>query len=133
MLGLAGGGMMLLRVADDIVLLPSAPDLVGNRSIVLFTGVAPQTDLRAAADRASRSGALAGTRGRVSAGSVIHFTTSRARRGSLGIVRLQHLSGGRWSISFRESTRGLHSFRLVKPADSHHVNGHSHIVKIRVR
>lgn len=133
------------------VMVPSAPDLVGNRSFVLTTGVAPQTDLRAPSDQAQRSIAETRTSARTSSGvrrgSIIHFTTSRTRRGSLGVVRLQHLSGGTWhtvmtkrlgrgthrlGLPFRERTRGLHSFRVVKPADSHHVDGHSHIVTIRV-
>ena len=136
------------------VMLPSSPDLVGNRSFVLSTGVAPRTDLRAPSTQTLRTGADPRTSNRsttstgVRPGAIIHFTTSRARRGSLGIVRLQHLRGGRWhtivtkrlgrstarlTLPVREHTRGLHSFRVVKPADSHHVNGHSHIVKIRVR
>ena len=131
------------------VMLPSSPDLVGNRSYVLFTGVAPQTDLRAPSGQSLGAGIVkvASATARVRRGSVIHFTTSRARRGSLGIVRLQHISGGRWhtiatkrlgrgthrlGLSFRAHTRGLHSFRVVKPADPHHVNGYSHTVKIRV-
>jgi hypothetical protein len=135
------------------VMLPSSPDLVGNRSWVLTTGVAPQTDLRAPSDQALRSGpatatARTSTGIAVGRGAIIHFTTSRARRGSLGVARLQHLSGGKWHtvvtkqlgrgtdrlrLPFREYTRGLQSFRVVKPADSHHVTGHSNIVKIRIR
>jgi hypothetical protein len=167
------------------VMLPSSSDLVGNRSFVLTTGVAPQTDLRAPSDETLRTEAVTGTataRAAVMAdadissdasarsverklisttrtstassitgvrrGAIIHFTTSRARRGSLGVARLQHLSGGRWHtvltkrlrpgtdrlrLPFREYTRGLHSFRVLKPADSHHVNGRSHVLRIRVR
>ena len=131
------------------VMLPSSPDLIGNRSFVLTTGVAPQTDLRGPSDTAGRlvAGTMRATVQTVRRGSAIHFTTSRARLGSLGVVRLQHLSGGTWrtivtkrlgrrtarlGLKVRERSQGLHSFRVVKPGDSHHVNGLSRVVQIRV-
>jgi hypothetical protein len=39
----------------------------------------------------------------------------------------------RLAIPYRDYTRGLHAYRVVKPGDSHHVNGHSRTVYIRVR
>jgi hypothetical protein len=124
------------------VVVPSTSDMVGNCAYVTNALVSPRTDLRApVAQVSSRTGS-------VRAGSVIHFTTSRSRAGSIGIVRLQRFDGRRWrtvvtarlgrgthrlAIPYREHHRGLNKFRILKVADSRHVNGHSRVVRIQVR
>lgn len=124
------------------VMLPSVPGMVGNRShLLLSAGVSPQTDL---ALRAGRSRAVPTVR----RGSVVTFTTSRDRRGSQGVVRLQRLVDGKWRtvltrklgtgtgrlvIRFAQSRKGLQSYRVVKPGDSRHVTGYSPVRKVRVR
>jgi hypothetical protein len=78
------------------------------------------------------------------------FSTSRARAGSRGFVRLQRFDGHSWrtvatkslargsgahrlSLTYREQSRGLRAYRMVKPGDAHHINGQSRKVYIRVR
>ncbi len=125
------------------VMAVASSGMIGNRShLLLSTGVAPQTDL---ALRSTRSQRAVPT---VRRGSVIRFTTSRARRGSTGVVRLQRLTDGKWRtvvtrrlgtgrdrlvIRFRESRGGLNSYRVVKTGDARHVNGYSRIRQVRVR
>ncbi len=127
------------------VMVPATSQMVGNISRVINAYVAPQTDLAAAeSERAS-------ARASVRRGAVIHFTTSRSRAGSRGIVRLQRYDGHRWktiatkrlttrgskarrlAIPYRERAVGRHLYRVVKPGDAHHVNGYSRKVRVRVR
>lgn len=124
------------------VVVPATGQMLGNSSRVINALVAPRTDLRA------QESQPAGARVLVRRGGVIHFSTVRARRGSRGVVRLQRLDGHRWhtiatrnlgtsgprrlAIGYREYTRGRHAYRVVKPGDSHHANGHSRTVYIRV-
>ncbi|KRB76375.1 hypothetical protein ASE01_15415 [Nocardioides sp. Root190] len=125
------------------VMMPSSSSMVGNRSIVLLsTGVAPQTDI---AVRSVRGRATVTTAQR---GSMLTFTTSRDRRGSTGVVKLQRRIGDTWRtvvtqrlgtgrsrlvIRYRESRRGDVSYRIVKMGDSRHVNGYSKVRRFRVR
>lgn len=138
------------------VRVPATSSMLGNNGWVLTTSVAPQTDLRApestsALPTLSREVASPRTSARttVPRGSTIHFNTSRARAGTRGILRLQRLEGTTWhsvltkrwrvdgtrrmSVPFREYKRGLHAYRIVKLADSRHVNGYSKTVYVDVR
>jgi hypothetical protein len=124
------------------VVVPATRQMVGNSSRVINALVAPRTDLRSAdSERVSAPTS-------VRRGSLIHFSTSRARAGSRGFVRLQRFDGQRWrtvatkllgsgtrrlAVPYREYSRGLHAYRVVKPGDAHHINGHSRTVYIRVR
>lgn len=126
------------------VVVPATPQMVGNSSRVINALVAPRTDLRSAdSERVSAPGS-------VPRGSLIHFSTSRARAGSRDFVRLQRFNGHSWrtvatkslasgsgtrrlSLTYREHSRGLRTYRVVKPGDSHHINGQSRKVYIRVR
>jgi hypothetical protein len=128
--------------------------MVGNTTVVFIALVAPQTDLRAAESVDARElparTVLSKRPSSVRRGSVIHFTTSRARAGSRGVVRLQRFNGKRWrtiateslegaahgrrlAIPYREYKRGKHAYRVVKPADKHHVTGYSRVVYVKVR
>ena len=127
------------------VRVPAGPALVGNVSRVISTAlVSPQTDL------AAPEGEVASARaGVVRRGSVIHFSTSRARTGSSGTARLQRLDGRTWrtlvtkriatsgprrmGIPYRERTAGAHQYRVTKSPDSRHVTGYSKVVRVRVR
>ena len=130
----------------------ASSDMVGNTTVVFTALVAPRTDLRASEGGTPRMLlARTATRRQVSVrrGSTIHFTTSRARAGSKGLVRLQRFDGKRWrtiaeknlgrttsgrlAIPYRERARGRHAYRVVKPADAHHVNGYSQVVYVTVR
>jgi hypothetical protein len=117
--------------------------MVGNSQYAVGALVATKADLRA--PEAERVSARAGA---VPRGSVIHFSTSRARVGSRGYVLLQRYGGERWrtikrkrlgtgtsrlAIPFREYRRGRHAYRIVKPGDSRHINGRSRIIHVRVR
>lgn len=139
------------------ITVPATNGVVGNISHYLTTLVAPQTDLRAPESVDGREivttaslSSQAKARKSVRRGSIIHFTTSRARAGSKGIVRLQRLDGKKWhtivtrrlghgskagrlAVPYREHRRGHHAYRIVKVGDAHHVNGHSRIVYVRVR
>ncbi|WP_435769834.1 hypothetical protein [Nocardioides sp. SYSU DS0651] len=125
------------------IVLPATAHMVGNSQYAVGALVAPRTDLRA--PEAEPVGARA--RG-VRRGSVIHFSTSRARAGSRGYVRLQRYDGDRWrtikrkrlgtgssrlAVPFREYRRGRHAYRIVKPGDSRHINGRSRTIHVRVR
>ena len=128
------------------VLVPATPQMVGNIGRVVNAEVAPQTDL-AAAESVQVGARTSDARGR---SRVIHFSTSRARAGSRGVVRLQRYDGHIWrtiatrklapgskerrlAIPYRESKRGLHAYRVVKLGDAKHVNGYSRTVHVRVR
>ena len=123
------------------VVVPATGAMLGNSSRVVNALVAPLTDLKAPESEQPAARAL------VRRGSVIHFSTARARRGSRDVVRLQRFDGHRWrtvvtrtlvagsrrvAIPYREQTRGLHSYRVLKPGDSHHVNGYSRTIHVRV-
>lgn len=123
------------------VVVPATPQMLGNSSRVVNARVAPVADLRA-----PESERIAG-RALVRRGAVIHFSTRRAPAGSTGVVRLQRFAGHRWhtvatrslasgprrlAIPYRELSRGLHAYRVVKPGDAHHVNGYSKTVHVRV-
>lgn len=126
------------------VRVPAGPTLVGNVAWVVSTAyVAPQTDLSAPASQVAEA-----RTGVVRRGSVIRFSTSRARTGSNGIARLQRLDGRTWrtlvtkriatsgprrmGIPYRERTAGTHQYRVTKSPDSRHVTGYSKVVRIRV-
>jgi len=128
------------------VMVPATSQMIGNLGWVVTTQVAPQTDLKAPEAEAANA------RASVRRGSVIHFTTSRARAGSRGIVRLQRKDGHTWhtlkterfssakgsrvrrlAVPYRERAPGSHLYRMVKLADSHHVNGYSRLVRVQVR
>lgn len=124
------------------VVVPATPQMLGNASRVITALVSPQTDL--SAPEAERDNA----RTLVRRGSVIHFSTSRARAGARGVVLLQRQTGKSWrtvltrridargsrriAVPYRERTRGLHAYRVVKPGDAKHVNGYSRTVHVRV-
>jgi hypothetical protein len=123
------------------VVVPATAQMLGNSSRVVNARVAPVADLRAPESERMAARALARR------GGVIHFSTARAPAGSTGIVRLQRFDGHRWqtvatrslatgsrrlAIPYREQGRGLHAYRVVKPGDSHHVNGYSRTVHVRV-
>ncbi|RNL62015.1 hypothetical protein EFK50_09310 [Nocardioides marmoriginsengisoli] len=123
------------------IAVPPTPTMLGNSSRVINANVSPHADLRAsAAEQNARSS--------VRRGSVIRFTTSRARAGSRGFIRLQRYDGRTWrtvatkklgtggkrlAVPYREHKRGLQAYRVVKPGDAHHVNGYSRTVRVRVR
>ena len=146
------------------VRLPATNSRLGNCSIALITGVAPQTDLRSPADQqvadqqvvaadqqmvARAMVARATADLSVRRGTTVRFTTSRARQGSRGFVRLQHRSGNAWRTILTKSlgtgltrmalparmsyARGLHAFRVLKPGDRRHINGTSKVVQVQVR
>ncbi|MGY2873278.1 hypothetical protein ACVW00_000468 [Marmoricola sp. URHA0025 HA25] len=123
------------------VVVPATPQMLGNSSRVVNARVAPVADLNAPESERMAARAL------VRRGAIIHFSTRRAPAGSTGIVRLQRFDGHRWqtvatrslssgprrlAIPYRERTRGLHAYRVLKPGDTHHVNGYSKIVHVRV-
>jgi hypothetical protein len=64
------------------VVLPSSPDLLGNRSIAFFTGVTPQTDLRAPSTLALRAAARTLTNTMTTSSSAGEPTGSVCRSGS---------------------------------------------------
>ena len=127
------------------VVVPATGQMVGNSSRVINALVAPQADLTAPESE------LATARASVRRGSVIHFSTSRARAGSRGVVRLQRYDGRTWrtvatkrlsatsgsrarrlAVPYRERGSGRHAYRVIKLGDAHHVNGYSRIVHVRV-
>jgi len=127
------------------VVVPATGRMVGNTARVGNALVAPQADLRAPESEQVSARAL------VRRGSVIHFSTSRARAGSRGIIRLQRYAGHTWrtvatkrlttrgskarrlAVPYRERSRGRHAYRVVKPGDARHINGYSRTVRVRVR
>ncbi|GAB3655415.1 hypothetical protein GCM10027596_08400 [Nocardioides korecus] len=127
------------------VRVPAGPTLVGNVADFNSTAyVSPQTDLSAPASQVAEA-----RTGVVRRGSVIRFSTSRARTGSNGTARLQRLDGRTWrtlvtkriatsgpsrmAIPYRERTAGAHQYRVTKAPDSHHVTGYSKVVRVQVR
>jgi hypothetical protein len=117
------------------VVLPASTEMVGNISRVINAQVAPHTDLRLAGSSSRRAGGM-------------QFSTSRARAGSQGIVKLQRLDGRTWrtvatrslkgrgnrvTITVRDRRPGVQQYRVVKPGDRRHVHGYSKVVKARTR
>lgn len=130
------------------VMLPATPWRLGNNSWFLTTNVSPRTDLAAPDYQTLRVASNLRTGTSVKRGSTIYFTTSRAWRGSVRVVKLQRWNGSSWRtilrktfaagttrvrLPWREYHSGTHAYRVVKIADSRHVNGRSKVVRIRVR
>jgi hypothetical protein len=125
------------------VVLPPTDSILANETRALNAFVAPRTDLRVRKVLRARSGTA------VRRGSVVQFSTSRARAGSRGVVMLQRFDGRTWHtvvtkqlprgpggrvvLKYREKKGGPHSYRALKPGDSRHVHGYSRSVRLRFR
>ena len=145
----SANGQFTFRVRPDenswysVRLLPG-PAIIGNHAAFGRVAlVSPKTDLSAPGGQVDSARA-----GVMRRGSVIRFSTSRARVGNKGTVRLQRLDGRSWrtlktariatrgaqrmSIPFREWKAGTHQYRAVKAPDARHVTGYSKVVRVRV-
>ncbi len=114
--------------------LAATPRWFGNTGYAFKTLVAPHTDLRRLTGSSSRTSSRT-------------FTTSKARTGSRGIVRLQRLEGPHWrtvatrdigrsnrgrlAITVRGAAARAQQYRVVKPGDRTHVDGYSPVVRVR--